>query len=669
MARKSQFVCEGVADSTTSTPSASSLSAAASNAAASYSPPPPNAPAPKPPASSDPDPDDIFSSAERPWPDERPLKVYAFDPSLGKFVGNYMTAQVRYEKLEPGPVGERFAVIDYDGTTKTYYTPIDLDDPKLLITGGMAPSDTDPRFHQQMVYAVASETLQRFEAALGRHIHWRRIKKTADSTPKSLAAASKCLNLFPHAMCQANAFYSPTAHGIVFGYFKASRTDPGRNLPGQTVFTCLSHDIIAHETTHAIVDGIREYFMEPTNIDVPAFHEAFADLAALFAHFTHKEVLLDTLRKTGGKLFELQLNPEVPIDKDAGPAIIQAQIAEANPLVALALQFGGASGMRAGLRSALGTSPNSNDIKTKTEPHDRGSILVAAVFDAYFTIYGRRTYDLFRIFRGGGGTTDNGDIPVPLAERLAQEASRTAEQFFAICARALDYCPPVDITFGDFLRAILTADLDIHPGDHDGVRNAFMEAFRLRGIVADEAVSYSEESLFWPKVKKDALLVPGLVFGDPNGLTTEEKTINGDVLRKFAKAKGGVLGFKPEPNVEIDAPSFHPMFHTGQDGRLFVNMIVELVQTVERPFGETNPGTFPMRNGVTLLITQDPPDGNVRPTPRVRFVIQKLWSPAREDRVRNYYLSTGRVPDSADDSNSKDGSRFQIDFGLLHAGV
>jgi len=26
------------------------------------------------------------------------------------------------------------------------------------------------------------------------------------------------------------------------------------NLPGQTVFSCLSHDIVAHETTHAVID-------------------------------------------------------------------------------------------------------------------------------------------------------------------------------------------------------------------------------------------------------------------------------------------------------------------------------------------------------------------------------------------------------------------------------
>src|SRR5260370_26938710 len=111
-------------------------------------------------------------------------------------------------------------------------------------------------------------------------------------------------------MAQANAFYSPDAHAILFGYFAASKTDPGANLPGQTVFTCLTHDIIAHETTHAVVDGIRSYLMEPTNPDVAAFHEAFADVAALFRHFSHTEVLIETLQKTGGQLFDFQLQSE-----------------------------------------------------------------------------------------------------------------------------------------------------------------------------------------------------------------------------------------------------------------------------------------------------------------------------------------------------------------------
>ena len=43
------------------------------------------------------------------------------------------------------------------------------------------------------------------------------------------------------------------------------KPNQGNNLPGQRVFTCLSHDIIAHEVTHAVIDGIRTYFTEPTN--------------------------------------------------------------------------------------------------------------------------------------------------------------------------------------------------------------------------------------------------------------------------------------------------------------------------------------------------------------------------------------------------------------------
>jgi hypothetical protein len=639
---------------------------------------------------------DIFTTSDIPTPSIRPLSVYAFDPSMGHFVGNYMTTSVLYEPLKAGPVGQRFAVIDYDGANNTFYKPVDLDDPKVLIKDGFDPSESDPRFHQQMVYAVASETLQRFEHALGRHIPWRWTHRD-DQLPPLPRGSVRCLNIYPHAMCQANAFYSPDAHAILFGYFRASRTQPGRNLPGQTIFTCLSHDIVAHETTHAIVDGIRRYFTEPTNIDVPAFHEAFADLAALFLHFAHKHALLDTLQKTGGKLFQFQLKseadieggtnsaviqtlldtlqkasgklfqsqskPEADVEGGTNNAVIQAQIAAANPLIQLAQQFGEASGMRAGLRSALGTPPNSNDIKIKTEPHDRGSILVAAVFDAYFTIYTRRTADLFRIYRSGGGRDNPIDLPAPLADRLATEASSIAEQFFVICARALDYCPPVDITFGDFLRAILTADVDLRPSDPDGVRDALMQAFRLRGIVAEDARFFSEESLCWPRVQDKGLpRVEGLVFGDPNGLTRDEQNTNGGVLGAYAKAHAELLGFAPEAG-PIQAASFHPVFHLDEDGRLYVNMVVELVQTVMLRFDDPTSGEFPMRNGVTLIISQEPVVLGNREHPKVLFAIRKPHTKERQERIKTYYLSTGRS------LRKDDPLRFQIDFGLLHAGA
>ena len=604
----------------------------------------------------------IYATREITTPVVRPLKVYAFDPSAGRLVGNFMQTSVRYEPLEKGPVGERFAVIDYDGTHRRYYTPVDLDDPRILIRGGLEPSQSDPRFHQQMVYAVASETLQRFEYALGRRIRWRgtqRAQKGPNPVPRG---AAERLSLFPHAMCEPNAFYSPEAHGILFGYFQASTHAPGRNLPGQTIFTCLSHDIIAHETTHAIVDGIRAHFTEATNIDVPAFHEAFADLAALFAHFSHHDVLLDTIRRTGGQLFRSRLRSDVPME---GPrAVIQAQIAGSNPLIELAVQFGEAAGMRGALRSALGTPPNSDDIDMKTEPHERGSILVAAVFDAYLTTYTGRTLGLFQTFRAGGGAENPTDLPDSLAEALAQEASQTAEEFFGICARALDYCPPVDVTFGDFLRALITSHMDFNPTDPSNIRDALMQAFRLRGIWADSAEFFSEDSLCWPKVKWQALTVPGLIFGDPNGLTRSEKNTNGRVLRRFAHQHARELGFDLTRG-GIAPESFHPMFHIADDGRLYVDMVVELVQTERVPFASSAgvQGDFPMRNGVTLLITQDPPENQQdRPAPRVRFVIPKHYTGDRQRRQATYYAITQR-------DSGKGDSRFLIDFALVHAGA
>lgn len=605
---------------------------------------------------------------ELPQPGTRPLKAYAFDPSQGHYLGNEMTLNVKYEELLPGPIGARIAVIDYDGANKVFYHPVNLDDPRLLIRGGLDPSESDPRFHQQMVYAVVSETLQHFESTLGRRIRWRLDERVPDKYGKTahdvLPGDIYRLNLYPHAMISANAAYTPAAKGILFGYFRASQTNPGRNLPGQTVFTCLSHDIIVHETTHAILDGIRTYFAESTNPDVAAFHEAFADIAALFRHFSHQEALVDTIQKTGGRLYKHHLQPEAA--NADGTKIIQAEIAADNPLIGLAQQFGEARGTGRALRSALGTPPDPNKLKTEFEPHERGAILVSAVFDAYFTIYLRRTDNLFRIFRAAGGNTDSSELSGAMASLLAEAASRTADTFFQICVRAIDYCPPVDITFGDYLRAVMTADRDLHPSDPLGVRDAFMQAFRLRGIVPEDAQYFSEEALCWPQVAKDEFpSLEGLIFGDPNGLSNDEKDQNGQLLRAYAKTNAAKLGFRADANISV--PSFHPAFRLAPDGSLRVDMVVEMTQKYQAPFDKKNPGfgTFPTHGGVTLIIAKPMREKGIYGPGQIRYLIQKALdgehSAKREESQRAFALMSGL-------NEGKDNRRFQLDFNMLHGG-
>jgi hypothetical protein len=51
-----------------------------------------------------------------------------------------------------------------------------------------------------------------------------------------------------------------------------------------------------------------------------------------------------------------------------------------------------------------------------------------------------------------------------------------------MCIRAIDYLPPVDVTFFEYLRGLITADYDLVSDDRFRYRVAFVEAFRRRGI-------------------------------------------------------------------------------------------------------------------------------------------------------------------------------------------
>ena len=423
----------------------------------------------------------------------RQLRGYAFDPSLSLDLETYdvnnIIYKIRWEAscedssaqcatLGPGPVGEYVEVIDYDPTIGKFYRPLDLDEPYLLASDGLAPSESNPQFHQQMVYAVSMLTIQNFEKALGRKIHW---------APRLLNNRKyeeyvHRLRIYPHALREANAYYSPQKKALLFGYFAATPANVATQMPGSLVFTCLSHDIIAHETTHAILDGMHRNYNRPTNPDVLAFHEAFADIVALFQHFTVPEALKHQIARTRGDLEKQNL------------------------LGQLAQQFGTAIGHYGSLRDAIGSvdeetgqwhpaEPDPVEYSNTIEPHQRGSILVAAVFDAFLSVYKRRVRDLLRIASNGTGVLVEGELHPDLVNRLAREAAKTAGHVLRMCVRALDYCPPMDITFGDYLRAIVTADADSVDDDVHRYRLAFIDAFRRRGIYPQGIKTLGEDSL------------------------------------------------------------------------------------------------------------------------------------------------------------------------------
>jgi hypothetical protein len=296
-------------------------------------------------------------------------------------------------------------------------------------------------------------------------------------------------------------------------------------------------------------------------------------------------------------------------------------------------------GMRAALRQALGTRPNTHDLDRFTEPHARGSILVAAVFDAYFTIYLKRTRDLMRIARAGGSNTTAGDLHPDLAQRLAAEAIKTADHFTTLCIRALDYCPPVDIQFGEFLRALITADVDVVPQDEWGYRAAFIEAFRLRGIVPEHVASFSEEALCWhaPEFTRgERPRCGGLSFDVMAPADTQLKLRRrAQALHRFASAHARVFGLDPQR--PIQPFSFRHIHRVAPDGRILFELAVEFLQQREVLLFPDAPdlGEFTFRGGATVLFDQDG---------RVRYaVIKRVESEHRLERQRQFLQMAGAV--------------------------
>jgi len=566
------------------------------------------------------------------------------------------------ENLKTGPIDDYLEVIDIDPASQAVYVPVNLNDGLLLAQDGVPPSEGNPQFHQQMVYAVARKTISHFEQALGRRVVWSpRLQAKGEKKNKAVER----LRIYPHALREANAYYSPKKKALLFGYFPASQIKPGENIPGEIVFTCLSHDIIAHETTHALLDGLHKYFIEPSNPDVLAFHEAFADIVALFQHFTYPEALKHQIAKTKGDL------------------------QSSNLLSELAYQFGQATESYGALRSAIGEydietgewkpkKPDPEAIITTMEPHDRGSILVAAIFQAFLSIYRSRISDLIRIATGGTGVLPNGELHPDLVFRVAKEASKAAEHILHICIRALDYCVPVDINFGDYLRALITADKDYAADDSRNYRLAIIEAFRLYGIYPHNVRNMSEESLLWQPPSLEEQKIYTKIFGKskdlrnivPNwGLSNDpieiylacveaQKALENKIIEAYESEKITIpyLALDDSDKAkrtfymraglpEFEVHSVRPARRLGLNGEPINDLVVEIVQR-RRGFcdlekqnqdnleSKKDDPDFVFRGGCTILINLE--------SGEVRYCIYKNIGSKGDDRLerqRKFFMS------------------------------
>ncbi len=618
-------------------------------------------------------------------PNCRKLRGYAVDPSLSTRLETAniaeVTFEVPWEKLGPGPVGEYVEVMDIDPASRMFYEPVNLDSSAILAQNGLSPSEGVPQFHQQMVYAVSSLTIKNFETALGRKALWRPGPAPKDANPKDDSNFVGRLRIYPHALREANAYYSPNKIALLFGYFDSVNVNDGTVLPGGRVFTCLSHDIVAHETTHALLDGMHRRFLLPSNPDVLAFHEGFADCVAMLQHFTFPELVADQIQKTQGAINFKE-----------------------NILVQLALQFGFATGQRTALRDATGSTkggewlkekPNTVDYQTVMEPHARGRILVSAVFDAFLSIYEHRTRDLLRLATGGSGILGEGAIHPDLVQRLASEASKTAQHVLVMCIRALDYCPPTDITFGEYLRAIITADSDLVENDRFHYRISFVEAFQRRGIFPPGIKALSVSSLKWRLLEEeDYVLSASLqnLIKDLRGVSldalyastrkqvfTLERTLRMDLHRALSSyfesddpavwKDAECLGIDPKNKFEIHTGRI--AFRPRPDGGISPQLLIGILQTSNPPVNSRDPNGAKMDFEGGCVLIADLQRGGLRYCIRkgssgsMRLENQQAFAMREFDSLRSTYF--GKRPLS---SGGEHGKSFADDepFALVHRG-
>jgi hypothetical protein len=281
-----------------------------------------------------------------------------------------------------------------------------------------------PQFDAVHTFAVVRQTLTMYQRSLSSAgaempLPWQ-WNSSIDTAP---------LQIFPYGLPNVmNAFYSRTHNCLKFGDFVPS----GQK---ERVFTCRSFDIVAHETGHAVLDGLKPHWLLA---DAPpqtgGLHEAFGDLTAIFLALSQLDQCEAVVAQTKARLHD---------------KTFLADIAE---------QFGLALGSTTGLRNA------DNDLRLSqagTQVHAISQVFTGGVYDILA--------DIFALERN------------PAFEDDAAVLHRVAAWLRGLVLRALVAAPDIAATYADVVNEMLR--LAIEDGKPAGYAEAIRHQFTIREVV------------------------------------------------------------------------------------------------------------------------------------------------------------------------------------------
>ena len=330
------------------------------------------------------------------------LPVVIKDSETSRFLDMEPVEEFFYESEDvflDGPVIRRVAVLDFDPETGMLSEPV----PFLAAQGTQRlgrykvgeeskkrPDIHDINFLKVSAFATVLKTMAMFEGpdTLGRRVVW--------------AFGSPQLFIVPRAGQWSNAYYERDSHSLQFFSFPSLRDS------SRTVHTCLSHDIVAHETGHAILDGIAPDLYDAIAPQSLAIHEAVADLVALLMAFR-----CNTLRRT-----VLDAN-RGSIDDTSSFSGIGEEFARARD------PFGHQLYLR-NLRNQKNLDPADHVNRVqRTEPHALSEVLSGALYAVMLKIHARMRGEVARK-RGTSEFSASGEALAIGADRFKRMILRGA---------------------------------------------------------------------------------------------------------------------------------------------------------------------------------------------------------------------------------------------------
>jgi hypothetical protein len=308
-----------------------------------------------------------------------------------------------------------------------------------------------------------------------------------------------------------------------------------------------------------VLDGLRGELMRPSTPDQPAFHEGLADIVALLSGLSHKELIKLVLPRVSGR------GPELVAMKQ-----LKAEKLKKSVLLGLAEQFGRTLAQQKlipvrgnALRRSVELNPKVSGyqklLKSDAEPHDFGETLVAAVMNAFLAVWEARIHK--GLDPTGSGLADR--------DRVAEEGAKAAQHLLRMAIRAIDYMPPVNISFRDFLSALLTADSEAVPDDEKhGYREHLTKTFRRYEIRPPEGTKGG----LWRAPKNAEALNYGFSHH-------AEMTWDREAVMRFIWENSAPL--EVETDAFMAVTSVRPAVRIGPDGFILRETVAEYFQLLD----------------------------------------------------------------------------------------